>query len=78
MEVDGSKFSLARRIGWVIWSLVMEFWRRLKSGFRVTRMNNTVMPVPPDTALHQLFSVPPTGRIFAGEPPVSAMGGIRD
>lgn len=32
------------------------------SGGVVKWRAKTVMPVPPGTALHQLYSVPPTGR----------------
>lgn len=39
-------------------------WRSgISEGFD-RRSAKTVMPVPPGTALHQLYSVPPTGRAF--------------
>ena len=54
--------NLALRIGWKFWSLLMAFCRREISGALETRRARTPMPVPPGTARHQLYSVPPTHR----------------
>lgn len=59
-------WSFERRRGWMVWSLWRADWRREKSGWFLRRRANTVMPVPPGTALHQLFSVPDTGRRCGG------------
>ena len=57
-----SKWSLERSIGWVDWSWCRAAWRDGISGGFARRRAKTVVPVPPGTALHQLYSVPPTGR----------------
>lgn len=57
-------WSLERRFGWEFWSLWRAFWRNDKVGSFERWRANTVVPVPPGTALHQLYSVPPTGRVF--------------
>ena len=64
--VEESNWSLDLSIGWLFWSFWREFSRREKSGWFFVRSDSTVMPVPPGTALHQLFSVPKTGRSLAG------------
>lgn len=43
----------------------------MKLGCLIKRRESMVMPVPPEAALHQLFSVPEIGRVFAGEFSVS-------
>lgn len=74
-----SKWSLERRMAWEFWSLRRADWRvEICGGFERRRVS-TVTPVPPGTALHQLYSVPPTGLDFgSGNSGVefwSAMGG---
>ena len=39
------------------------FWRFSSFGVRESKRAMTAMPVPPAMALHQLYSVPPTGRV---------------
>lgn len=56
-----SKWSLERRMGWETWSLQRAASRSEISGGLERRRDKTVMPVPPGTALHQLYSVPPAG-----------------
>lgn len=66
------KWSLERMIGWAFW----RFWREVRvveiSGGVERRRAMTVMPVPVGTALHQLYSVPPTVRVFG--PATSGLG----
>lgn len=40
------------------------FWRFSSFGVRESNRAMTAMPVPPAMALHQLYSVPPTGRVM--------------
>lgn len=56
------KWSLERRIGWEFWRLWRAVWKDEISGGLERRTARTVVPVPVGTALHQLYSVPPTGR----------------
>lgn len=63
--VEGSDRSFERSIGWDCWSLWMEACRWDRSGGLEKSRDNAVTPVPPGTALHQLYSVPPTGRDLA-------------
>uniref|UniRef100_A0A7C8YXI9 Uncharacterized protein n=1 Tax=Opuntia streptacantha TaxID=393608 RepID=A0A7C8YXI9_OPUST len=70
-----SNWSLDLSMGWEVWSLWREFSRREKSGWFLVRRASTVIPVPPGTALHQLFSVPRTGRSLAG---ASSQSDIRE
>ncbi|MFS7903668.1 hypothetical protein Hanom_Chr01g00026721 [Helianthus anomalus] len=54
-------------MGWWDWSWWMRDWRWGRLGGLERSMAETVTPVPPGTALHQLCSVPPRGRdIVAG------------
>ena len=39
----------------------------MESGCLIKRRDNVVMPVPPEAALHQLFSISEIGRVFARE-----------
>lgn len=64
---EGSNRSLERSIGWASWSLWMHVWRWERLGGLEKSRAKTVTPVPPGTALHQLYSVPPTGRDTASE-----------
>nr|GMD88409.1 hypothetical protein Iba_chr14cCG6750 [Ipomoea batatas] len=74
------QWSLELRIGWAICNFLRAFSRSgISIGFD-KRIANTVIPVPPGTALHQLYSVPPTGRLLgcaafaaAATPSCSAM-----
>lgn len=50
-------------MGCEFWSLWRAFWRRGICGGLERRRLRTVEPVPIGTALHQLNSVPPTGRV---------------
>lgn len=49
------------RIGCEFWSLWIAVWRCEMFGALEERRASTAMPVPPGTAWHQLYSVPPTG-----------------
>lgn len=40
------------------------FWRFWSFGVRESKRAMTAIPVPPSMALHQLYSVPPTGRVM--------------
>lgn len=51
-------------MGWEFWRLWRAVWRFEKFGGLERRRARTVMPVPLGTALHQLSSVPPTGRVL--------------
>lgn len=62
MLVEGVKRSLELRIGLDIWILWRAFCRSEMSGGFERRRARTVVPVPPGTDLHQLYSVPPTDR----------------
>ena len=61
--VESSRWIFERRIGWEFWRSWRAFWRIEMFGGLEKRKPNTVIPVPPGTALHQLNSVPPTGRV---------------
>lgn len=56
---------LERRIGWEFWRLWRAVSRSEMFGSLERRRAKTVMPVPLGTALHQLYSVPPTGRALS-------------
>ena len=58
------ELSLDLRIGCEFWSLWIAVWRCEMFGVLEERRASTAMPVPPGTALHQLYSVPPTGLPF--------------
>lgn len=65
LVADGSYRSFDRRIGWLIWSLLMVVCKRVVSIGLENKKAKMLMPVPLGTALHQLNSVPPTGREMA-------------
>lgn len=52
------------RIGLEFRSLLRAFWRTEMFGDFDKRRAKTVIPVPPGTALHQLYSVAPAGRVW--------------
>ena len=62
--LEASKWSLERRMGWETWSLERAASKSGISGGLERRRDKTVMPVPLGTALHQLYSVPPTVLIL--------------
>lgn len=66
------KWSLERMIGWAFWRFWRVVWVVEISGGVERRRAMTVVPVPVGTALHQLYSVPPTVRVFV--PATSGLG----
>ena len=56
------------RIGWVFWRLWRAFWRREGSGGLERRKPKTAVPVPPGTALHHVYSLPPTALPTVASP----------